>query len=50
MHDECMDKLNDGITTDQQRVRDDDINIGGTIVAILTLNANMNSNRDVASD
>lgn len=37
MHDKCMDKLTDGITTDQQRVRDDDINIGGTIAAILFL-------------
>jgi len=32
-----MDKLSDGITTDQQRVRDDDINIGGTIASILFL-------------
>ena len=32
-----MDKLTDGITTDQQRVRDDDINIGGTITSILVL-------------
>ena len=32
-----MDKLQDEITTDQQRVRDDDINIGGTIAAILLL-------------
>ncbi|QMU62444.1 MAG: hypothetical protein GKR92_12340 [Gammaproteobacteria bacterium] len=32
-----MDKLTDGITTDQKRIREDDINIGGTIASILLL-------------
>jgi len=30
-----MDKFPDGIDTDQQRVRDDDINIGATIAVII---------------
>jgi len=28
MHYRCMDKLKDGIVTDQQRIREDDPNIG----------------------